>query len=1122
MSKVVVITLASVVLVGLIAAITMGFVTNWGKQEEDKKAEATTKAVQAICQPTDFKEACFKSLSNVDTDNPKELVRAAFRSAKEELNAVYHNSSVLRELENDPRTADSIKVCRELFVDAMQDLQRSFEGLEEFEWNRVTKVLAKMKSWLSATITYQETCLDGFENTTADAAKKVQEVLKLAMEMSSNGLAIIMDMSQLIGSIDVAAFNRRRLLSYSGPRVGGHAYNDRIPFFLDKHPHEDNRRWPNLGPKADAHTSQGSIPYWLDKNPYKNRRLMNLDNNDDGGTLFEDDEPDNRRRRILSFLHDRELDDEELPIRLGSDDGPPKEFNLMKDIRHIADVVVDKNGSGKYKTIEEALKDIPKYGSGNKFIIYIKKGVYNEYLVVEKSMKHVVFVGDGPTKTRITNNKNFIDGTKTYKTATLCKYTTIEGDYFMAKDIGIENTAGAAKHQAVALRVQADQSIFYNCHMDGYQDTLYVHTYRQFYRNCRITGTIDFIFGDAAAFFQNCTFVVRKPLPNQDCIVTAQGRMERHQPTGIIIHKCRFEADPDYYPLRRKNKAYLGRPWKEYSRTIIMESYIGDLIQPQGWLPWDGNFALETCYYSEFINAGPGAKLANRAKWRGVKIISYDSAEKFMPPNLFEIDEWIKDSGVPYDATLSIAFAPGMAPDGAPAGAPYAMDASFPEDGSSSMENDDDDIGQTLRNKEHGGGKSSYEKHKDKKDGDKSHKNEKSSDHKHRGEEHRKGKSSDQEHKGEDKDGKSGDQENKGDKEKERSSESKHKVGENKGGKSGNGGHKEDKSSGQEGEGKKLSDQDHSIVDAPASAPAPAPFDSTLTDELFTLNAKLSTSFIEETASTQHASLREGEKKPIGEPELERALMDKKMNGMFNDGALSNSDANNLAMVQPFDPMHNPSIEAEKPMEPLTIHELERMLMANEEEIEPKTNPVLSSNVMLRQSRDPIEVHEMERMLMADEEIYEPYDKANDEDNNQGMLQLHSRAPTPSVAVSPSRGISLPPSIALSPTTSIAERPSFAPSIENGLSPGPSTGPQQSPPKYYDDEEVHEWLPPAVGPKPEEEAQAPAPALDNKPAADELPSTLPSTTDANLGSKFNYKCNVILTGLILYAFALIL
>lgn len=227
------------------------------------------------------------------------------------------------------------------------------------------------------------------------------------------------------------------------------------------------------------------------------------------------------------------------------------------------------------------------------------------------------------------------------------------GDFFMATDIGIENSAGAIKHQAVAFRAQSDKSIFFNCHFDGYQDTLYAHTYRQFYRDCRITGTIDFIFGDAASFFQNCVFVVRKPLDNQNCIVTAQGRMERHQPTGIFIHNSRFEGDPEYLPLKDKNKAYLGRPWKEYSKTIIMESEIGDFIQGEGWLPWEGNFALETCYYGEYNNVGAGSGLANRVKWTGIKNILVDRAETFMPPKLFDNDDWIRASRVPYQPNLS-------------------------------------------------------------------------------------------------------------------------------------------------------------------------------------------------------------------------------------------------------------------------------------------------------------------------------------------------------------------------------------------------------------------------------------------------------------------------------------
>ncbi|KAL6514796.1 hypothetical protein OROGR_020375 [Orobanche gracilis] len=306
-------------------------------------------------------------------------------------------------------------------------------------------------------------------------------------------------------------------------------------------------------------------------------------------------------------------------------------------------LVVAKDGSGKYRTINEALKDIPK-NNNRTFVLYIKEGVYEEKVWFNSTLKHLMIIGDGPTKTRITGKLNFIDGTGTYQTATVA----VQGDDFIARDIGFENSAGPEKHQAVALRVSADRAIFYNCHMDGHQDTLYVHTYRQFYRDCVISGTIDFIFGDAAAVLQGCTLLVRKPMDNQQNIVTAQGRKDVRQPTGLVLQNCTFKADPEYYPLRNKIKSYLGRPWKEYSRTIIMESFVDDFIQPQGWLPWNETFALETLFYTEFNNRGPGAPKAQRIKWAGVKELPPSRIQRFTAAEFLDGNRWIPPTRVPY------------------------------------------------------------------------------------------------------------------------------------------------------------------------------------------------------------------------------------------------------------------------------------------------------------------------------------------------------------------------------------------------------------------------------------------------------------------------------------------
>ena len=226
------------------------------------------------------------------------------------------------------------------------------------------------------------------------------------------------------------------------------------------------------------------------------------------------------------------------------------------------------------------------------------------------------------------------------------------GDGFLAKDIGIENTAGPEKHQAVALRVSGDRAVFYKCQMDAYQDTLYAYAKRQFYRDCTISGTVDFIFGDSPSVFQNCKMVVRRPMDNQQNIVTAQGRKDLRQPSGIILHKCKIVADPDLYPVRQTIKSYLGRPWKQYSRTIIIQTEIDDLIAPEGWLPWVGDFGLRTCTYAELENTGPGSVTNKRVKWKGIKKINQAGASMYSVERFIQGHLWLPATGVPYIANF--------------------------------------------------------------------------------------------------------------------------------------------------------------------------------------------------------------------------------------------------------------------------------------------------------------------------------------------------------------------------------------------------------------------------------------------------------------------------------------
>ncbi|KAL1532938.1 pectinesterase [Salvia divinorum] len=305
-------------------------------------------------------------------------------------------------------------------------------------------------------------------------------------------------------------------------------------------------------------------------------------------------------------------------------------------------VTVAKDNTGNFTTINEALKAMPTKFKG-RYVIYVKEGVYDETVVVAKDMENVTMYGDGSQKSIITGSKNFVDGVTTFETASFVAI----GARFMAQSLGFRNTAGPEKHQAVALRVQSDRSIFVNCRIEGYKSTLYVQAHRQFYRSCYITGTVDFIFGDAAALFQNCMINLRKPLESQQNVVTAQGRSERQETTGIVLQNCKILADEKLEAEKSKFKSYLGRPWKEYSRTIVMESEIGDVIQPEGWKEWSGDSGLKTLFYAEYNNKGAGASTKNRVKWGGYKMLKRDDVLKFTVGPFLQAEDWLKAADVP-------------------------------------------------------------------------------------------------------------------------------------------------------------------------------------------------------------------------------------------------------------------------------------------------------------------------------------------------------------------------------------------------------------------------------------------------------------------------------------------
>jgi pectinesterase len=249
--------------------------------------------------------------------------------------------------------------------------------------------------------------------------------------------------------------------------------------------------------------------------------------------------------------------------------------------------------------------------------IFIKKGVYREKLIIPSWKTCIELKGEDRDSTIITHgdysgkaNPMGKDAYGKEKFTTYTSYTVLVlGNDFRAENLTIINTSGPVG-QAVALHVEGDRCAIVRCRLLGHQDTLYVATdkSRQFYLDCHIEGTTDFIFGEATAVFQNCTI---KSLSNS--YITASATSS-HQEFGLVFLHCQLIAADTSV-----KKVYLGRPWRPNAKTVYLNCELGSHIAAEGWDPWKGDSMFpdkeKTTFYAEYNNTGPGASFKDRALW---------------------------------------------------------------------------------------------------------------------------------------------------------------------------------------------------------------------------------------------------------------------------------------------------------------------------------------------------------------------------------------------------------------------------------------------------------------------------------------------------------------------------
>lgn len=261
---------------------------------------------------------------------------------------------------------------------------------------------------------------------------------------------------------------------------------------------------------------------------------------------------------------------------------------------------VAKDGSGDYRYIQDAIDAMRVYPL-QRITLYIKNGVYNEKIVLPTDNTDVTFIGESVDKTII----NFDDYSGKSKLTTFTSYTAkISGNRFVAENITFKNSAGPVG-QALALYVDADKAVFKNCKFLGNQDTIFCtgENSRQYFVDCYIEGTTDFIFGPATVVFQNC--VIRA---KTDSYITA-ANTPKGKKFGFVFLDCKIIADSSV------TKLALGRPWRAYSRTAFIRCQLPKQIAPAGWNNWGNPENEKTAFYAEYKNTGEGADTKSRAAW---------------------------------------------------------------------------------------------------------------------------------------------------------------------------------------------------------------------------------------------------------------------------------------------------------------------------------------------------------------------------------------------------------------------------------------------------------------------------------------------------------------------------
>ena len=259
----------------------------------------------------------------------------------------------------------------------------------------------------------------------------------------------------------------------------------------------------------------------------------------------------------------------------------------------------------EYKTLTAAIDALPKDGG----TIELAPGEYREKVTVAKPNVRLIGKGKTPKDVVIVWSDGAITAGGTFKSFSM----NVSGDGFRARNLTIQNDyhlKDARPSQAVALAITADRAVLEKVRLLGAQDTLYAASKkdkpsRQYFKDCYVEGHVDFIFGDAKAFFDRCHI---HGIAHQSVMITAQSKNRPDQDSAYVFDRSLITADP------KATGIYFGRAWRPLATVIFMRSRIEAPLDPAGWREWTPGKTetLNTAYFAEYASTGPGASPKTR------------------------------------------------------------------------------------------------------------------------------------------------------------------------------------------------------------------------------------------------------------------------------------------------------------------------------------------------------------------------------------------------------------------------------------------------------------------------------------------------------------------------------